>query len=224
MSMLKTFVIDSNSARRARVCRLFIERDLHCEPFETVEEFAAFLPSEGLVLHCDAGETMAQLVGFIEQGACLPVFAYSEAPEVAAVVRAMRIGAASYLTFPFTAADVLREYTALEDDFSVRCAQHDRAKAARRLLETLSKREREVLGCMLDHGTSKEIARFLGISPRTVEAHRANLMARLDVRTASQAVRLAIECGVYDELECPPSAGKGARRSARGSPFVPLLQ
>ena len=46
---------------------------------------------------------------------------------------------------------------------------------------------------MLDHGTSKAIARHLGISPRTVEAHRANLMARLDVTSTSEAIRIAVE-------------------------------
>lgn len=50
---------------------------------------------------------------------------------------------------------------------------------------------------MLDHGTGKQIAGQFGISPRTVEAHRANLMARLDVRTASQAIQLAIEGEAY---------------------------
>ena len=46
---------------------------------------------------------------------------------------------------------------------------------------------------MLDHGTSKAIARHLGISPRTVEAHRANLMTRLDVASTNEAIRIAVE-------------------------------
>ncbi|WP_370033394.1 LuxR C-terminal-related transcriptional regulator [Qipengyuania mesophila] len=65
------------------------------------------------------------------------------------------------------------------------------------MLDALSKREREILGCMLDHGTGKQIAGQFGISPRTVEAHRANPMARLDVPIASQAIRLAIEGEAY---------------------------
>lgn len=222
--MLKSFVIDSDAARRAQVCRLLIEHGVHCEPFETVEEFAAFLPSAGLVLHCGTAEFMEKLVGRFDQGSFLPVIAYSEEPEVSCVVRAMQAGAASYLRFPFLAEDVMREYAELEGNHRMRLATHGRRLAARRQLETLSKREREVLGCMLDHGTSKEIARILGISPRTVEAHRASLMARLDGRTASQAVRVAVECGAYDGSASRASAGKNQGRSAKGSPQIRVLQ
>ncbi len=115
----------------------------------------------------------------------------------------------SQLKHPDDAA-IMAEYGKLQGSFAARLAQRKRASTARRRLDTLSNRERQVLGCMLDYGTSKEIARYLGISPRTVEAHRANLMVRLDVRTATQAIRVAVEggaCGAAQAFASPSGRG-----------------
>ena len=54
----------------------------------------------------------------------------------------------------------------------------------------LSEREREVLGLVVEGLTNKEIARALALSPRTVETHRANLSAKLDVATLAQLIRI----------------------------------
>jgi DNA-binding NarL/FixJ family response regulator len=63
-------------------------------------------------------------------------------------------------------------------------------------LGELTAREREVLGLVADGLTSKAIATRLGISPRTVETHRENLMRKLGVRTAAALTRLAVERGL----------------------------
>jgi FixJ family two-component response regulator len=222
--MLKVFVIDSAAARRAQVCRLLMDCRIHSEPFETVAEFAEHMPSQGLVLYCDERGDMAQLVEALEQRSWLPVIAYAHQPDIQRVVRAMQAGAASYVGFPIDPAEIMAEYGKLQGSFAARLAQRERASTARRRLDTLSNRERQVLGCMLDYGTSKEIARFLGISPRTVEAHRANLMVRLDVRTATQAIRVAVEggaCGATQAFASP----SGRRREGGNSPApAPVLQ
>ena len=54
----------------------------------------------------------------------------------------------------------------------------------------LSEREREVLGLVTEGLTNKEIARALSLSPRTVETHRANLSAKLEVATLAQLIRV----------------------------------
>jgi FixJ family two-component response regulator len=60
----------------------------------------------------------------------------------------------------------------------------------------LSIREREVLEGLLAGGTNKSIGRALGLSPRTVEIHRAHVMEALGVRTLSEAVLMATRAGV----------------------------
>ena len=60
----------------------------------------------------------------------------------------------------------------------------------------MSDREREVLDGLLAGGTNKTIARDLGISPRTVEFHRAHVMERLGARTLPEAVLVAAAAGL----------------------------
>jgi len=69
----------------------------------------------------------------------------------------------------------------------------------------LSVREREVLDGLVAGRANKLIAHDLGISPRTVEIHRANLMGKLGVPSLSEALRIAFAAGLGDEDEAGPS-------------------
>jgi DNA-binding CsgD family transcriptional regulator len=63
---------------------------------------------------------------------------------------------------------------------------------------SLSEREREVLKLVAEGYASREIASVLGISPKTVEKHRANLLEKLDIRTTAGLVRYAVKQGLID--------------------------
>lgn len=193
LSMSKVYVVDDDAVRRAHICRLLAQEDIHPEPFDSIDELLQFMPTQGFILVCDQGEGVFELIQRLKRDTWLPIIAYSQAPEISRIVRAMQSGVASYVGYPLNAAEFRREYTKLQTDLATKVAKQQRSAAARKMLETLSNREREILACMLDHGTSKAIGRHLGISPRTVEAHRASLMARLEVRTAAQAIRIAVE-------------------------------
>lgn len=80
----------------------------------------------------------------------------------------------------------------------------DTLEATRRI-GTLNPRQRQVLEGLLAGGTNKIIARNLGISPRTVEAHRASVMERMGVHTISEVVRLAVLGGMTSHDD-PPTA------------------
>jgi FixJ family two-component response regulator len=71
---------------------------------------------------------------------------------------------------------------------------------ARDRISTLSTREREVLDWLAEGSSNKAIARELDISPRTVEIHRANMMNKLGVRHAAEAVRLRLEAKLEPKL------------------------
>ncbi|MFC6791854.1 LuxR C-terminal-related transcriptional regulator [Methylobacterium komagatae] len=120
----------------------------------------------------------------------------SSSGDVGFGVRAMKAGAADFLEAPWTPEALLFAVrTALAD---IR-AEADRVRGgdeARSRIALLSAREREVLEGLLAGGTNKAIARTLGLSPRTVEIHRARVMEALGAHTLPEAVLIATAAGV----------------------------
>lgn len=74
-----------------------------------------------------------------------------------------------------------------------------REGASHEALERLTPREREVLQLVAEGHTNREMARILGVSPKTVDAHRTNLMAKLDVHDAQALTRFAVRWGLVSD-------------------------
>lgn len=118
---------------------------------------------------------------------------------VPTAVRAMKAGAFDVIEKPCDGQALLqmiRSVPGFAGGFgagaqAVRCAPPMAVAAARRML-ALSPREREVLALVIEGKSRRAIALELGLSPRTIEVHRARLMARLGVGSFVEAVRLAI--------------------------------
>lgn len=126
-----------------------------------------------------------------ERGVGLPVIIMTGHGDVGLAVRAMKAGAVDFIEKPFERETLL---SSLEEGFqrlSRKEATHDRKKDAEVKLQALTPRERDVLEGLAQGLPNKTIAYDLGISPRTVEIHRANLMTRLEVRSLSEALRIA---------------------------------
>ena len=124
-----------------------------------------------------------------ERGVAMPVIVLTGHGDVTIAVKAMRSGAIDFLEKPFEADRLL---AALDKAFE-RMAETNgasRTADARTLLASLSMREREVLEGLAAGYPNKTIADDLGISPRTVEVHRANLMQKLGARSLSEALRV----------------------------------
>jgi len=132
----------------------------------------------------------------IERGVTMPVIILTGHGDVTIAVRAMKAGAVDFLEKPFEKATLL---ASIETAFGRLAAADDivtRAAEARVLLGGLTPRERDVLEGLAQGLPNKTIAYDLGISPRTVEVHRANLMSKLDVRSLSDALRIAFAAGM----------------------------
>lgn len=132
----------------------------------------------------------------IERGITMPVIILTGHGDVTIAVRAMKAGAVDFLEKPFEKATLL---SSIETAFERIAASGDiaaRAAEARTLLGVLTPRERDVLEGLAQGLPNKTIAYDLGISPRTVEVHRANLMSKLDVRSLSDALRIAFAAGM----------------------------
>lgn len=131
------------------------------------------------------------------RGVSLPVVIMTGHGDVPLSVRAMKAGAIDFIEKPFE-RDVL--LSAMNAGFAAlmrSSSGRERARDAAVRLQALTPREREVLDGLADGLPNKTIAYDLGISPRTVEIHRANLMTKLEVRSLSEALRLAF--AVQDE-------------------------
>jgi two-component system response regulator FixJ len=126
-----------------------------------------------------------------EKGVGLPVIIMTGHGDVGLAVRAMKAGAVDFIEKPFEKMALL---SSLEEGFrriSQREVTGERKKDAEVKLQALTPRERDVLEGLAHGLPNKTIAYDLGISPRTVEIHRANLMTKLGVRSLSEALRIA---------------------------------
>lgn len=125
------------------------------------------------------------------RGVGLPVVIMTGHGDVALAVQAMKAGAVDFIEKPFEKAVLLG---AIEQGFQrlERSAEaRVRASEAEVRLNVLTPREREVLDGLAEGLPNKTIAYDLGISPRTVEIHRANVMTKLGVKSLSEALRIA---------------------------------
>lgn len=126
-----------------------------------------------------------------EKGVSLPVIIMTGHGDVNLAVKAMKAGAVDFIEKPFEKETLL---DSLEEGYrrlTRREATDDRRRDASVRLQALTGRERDVLEGLAQGLPNKTIAYDLGISPRTVEIHRANLMTKLGVRSLSEALRIA---------------------------------
>jgi two-component system, LuxR family, response regulator FixJ len=131
------------------------------------------------------------------RGVGLPVIVMTGHGDVPIAVRAMKAGALDFLEKPF-ADEALLHGVRLGLDMSRRRVGRDGgiAEEAAGRVALLTERERQVLEKLVDGLPNKSIAYDLGISPRTVEIHRARVMEKMRAKSLSELVRLAIAAGV----------------------------
>lgn len=140
-------------------------------------------------------------------GIWLPVVATSDMPSVPQVVRAIEEGALDFLALPLVHEELARVLASVAARAGRQVAGRRRTAEARRLLSRLSPRERQVLDGIALGSSNKVIARALDISPRTVEIHRANMMAKLGIAHAAEAVRLQCIAGLAPGTSADDNGG-----------------
>lgn len=131
-----------------------------------------------------------------DRGVTLPVVVMTGHGDIGIAVRAMKAGAVDFLEKPFEKAALLEAIDAAFARMAKADEAASRAAEAQVLLAALTPRERDVLEGLAKGLPNKTIAYDLGISPRTVEVHRANLMSKLEVRSLSDALRIAFAAGM----------------------------
>ncbi|MFA5963818.1 MAG: response regulator [Sphingomonas sp.] len=130
------------------------------------------------------------------RGVAMPVIVLTGHGDVAIAVQAMKGGAVDFIEKPFEKVTLMAAIDAAFARIENADAQMASEQAANVRIAALTPRERDVLQGLVRGYPNKTIAFDLGISPRTVEVHRANLMEKLGVRSLSEALRIAFAAGL----------------------------
>ncbi len=122
----------------------------------------------------------------------LPVVMISGHGNIETAVSAIRRGAFDFIEKPFDEADLRAQVEKMLSKARAEASSQREQQAAEELLSKLTSREHQVLERIIAGRLNKQIADDLGISIKTVEAHRANIMEKLNVNTVADLLRLAL--------------------------------
>ncbi|MEI6160086.1 MAG: response regulator [Roseococcus sp.] len=204
MNSLVVHVVDDDEAVRRSLAMLLDSVQHRVATYASAEALLAVAASHaGLEPGCilvdvriEGMDGLSMIEALRRMGVGLPMVVVTGHADVPLAVRAMRAGAMDFVEKPYSEERIL--------DVVAAAFAAMRAVDQRRLLElqsearvaSLSPRENEVLAALVAGKPNKIIGFELGISPRTVEVHRANLMEKLGVRSLPEAVRIGLAAGI----------------------------
>jgi two-component system response regulator FixJ len=199
-SQQRIYVVDDDELVRAALS-VQLQADYDVMGFAAARHFldaAVALPPGCLILDVrmpglDGLELQRRL---IQRNLHFPIVMMTGHGEVRVAVEAMKAGAVDFIEKPFTREDILASVRLAQDQIAPPHIQRDDAATAKNRLALLSARELEVLGGLVAGLPNKTIAYDLGLSPRTVESHRAHIMSKMQVPSFSALVWLALAAGV----------------------------
>jgi two-component system response regulator FixJ len=189
-------LVDDDEAIRRSVGFMLKTSGFHVRTYESGVELLKAAPNleSGCVLldiRMPAMDGLEVQAALRDKGVTLPVIIMTGHGDVSLAVQAMKAGAVDFIEKPFEKAVLLSAIEHGVERLKKSAANLDRADEAAVRLQALTPREREVLDGLAKGLPNKTIAYDLGISPRTVEIHRANVMSKLGVRSLSEALRIA---------------------------------
>jgi two-component system response regulator FixJ len=122
----------------------------------------------------------------------LPIIVITGHGDIPLAVEAMKCGALDFIEKPFAEESILRAVRAAEDRAKKLGRQSEEETQVASRLGSLSERERQVLEGLIAGHANKIIAHELGISPRTVEVYRANVMTKMQAKSLSELIRMTL--------------------------------
>ena len=211
----RVYLVDDEAAVRRSVGFMLKTSGYDVEAFESGEAFlkqaASLAPGCVLLDVRLAGmDGLAVHEAMKERGVVLPVIIITGHGDVGLAVRAMKAGAVDFLEKPFEKAALLIALDQAQLRNEGRAALDKLADQAQAQLNGLTPRERDVLNGLVEGQSNKVIAYDLGISPRTVEIHRANLMTKLAVNSLSDALKIAFTARIADMAATSTIASRAA--------------
>ncbi len=191
--MKKVFIVDDDEAVCDSLDVLLTSMGLETRVYHSGQDFLdRYDQSPGCLLldvrmpGMSGMELQKRLVELNHQ---LPIVFISGHGDIPMAVEAMKLGAVDFLPKPFRDQDLLDCVQKALDRVDAESAQAKQDANVKAQLDSLTPREREVLGYLMDGAANKVIAIELNISPRTVEIHRARVMEKMGVRTLPDLVK-----------------------------------
>jgi len=194
------YVVDDDQAMRSSLKWLIESIGMRVRTFESADEFlASYYPGGAGCLLLDVrmpGMSGLELQTHLASREIeLPVIIITGHGDVAMAVKAMKAGAVDFIEKPFHDEALLGSIrNALTHGERKRSLRFQRAEIAARLAE-LTPREHEVMEMVTEGASNREIAAALGVSAKTVEAHRARVMDKMRASSLAELVRMALIAG-----------------------------
>ena len=191
------YVVDDDEAVRDSLQWLLEGKDYRVRCFDSAESFLSrYDPREVACLIVDirmGGMTGLELQDkLVERCSPLPIVFITGHGDVPMAVDTMKKGAMDFIQKPFKEADLVSLVERMLDSARESFSDHQNAANRDALLAKLTGREAQVLERIVAGRLNKQIADDLGISIKTVEAHRANIMEKLNANTVADLLKIAL--------------------------------
>jgi len=189
-------IIDDDAAMRDSLGFLLQVNRIPFRVFESAVAFLEALPEDGGCVLTDVRMPEMNGIEMVrrlkEQGYRAPVIVMTGHADVPLAIEAMKAGVVDFIEKPFDEELLLSAIRTALEQGKAQSEQDAALSETRKRIAALSPRESEVLDGLVEGKANKVIAFDLGISPRTVEIYRANLMTKMQARSLSELVRMAL--------------------------------
>ena len=201
------FIVDDDEDIRSSLSRALRTRGYNVRAFASAK---AFLDSRALeqpgCLVLDFG--MPEMSGLdlqrllVNRGRAIPIIFITGHGGVPEAVQAMKNGAVDFLEKPFRQEALIKRIeAAFKLDAQMRLVD-EKSRSTKERYDKLTIREREIAKFLVSNpsnSTSKDVARHLGISPRTVDHHRARILEKMNIHSVAELVDLSIAANLFSE-------------------------
>lgn len=190
------YLLHRQQSHIASIASAFVDQGFICTTASSVEALLELIETQRpdiILIDWSEVENDRDLIAALRAEAFgVRIFLLADSnPEASEVVRAVRAGAVAVFVRPFQPAQMIQ---AVSDELRQDLRESDSSGAPPKIqgLTSLTEREREVLRHVVAGRTNREAAEVLGISPRTIEVHRAAAMRKLGARNTAEMIRIAL--------------------------------